>query len=256
MLGGCEEDAACHAKFPNVRQDFQGVMDRLSRSPVEVEIVHPEKPETDKPVRVRLSRQAVADGIRLVLYSAKASAALPLLLHQAVAGDWKPLVQTVAEARVEIDRMLTRGLFFSVTCAEDFPFIDPAEVAARTAGSFLGDDRVRRQAAACALWPQGRVDPAQRQAIHSDVPVLLINGDLDPVTPPDFGRRAARFLTQGFHLIMPYASHEDGSKCVSDIADEFLRRGTAKGLDTSCLSQMKRTPFLLEVPKEPVKPFG
>jgi pimeloyl-ACP methyl ester carboxylesterase len=253
MLGGCEEDAACHTKFPGVRQDFQTVMDRLSKSPVDVEIAHP---ETGKPVRVRLSRQVVADGIRMVLYSAKASAALPILLHQAAAGDWKPLGQTVVAAKVEIDRMLTRGLFFSVTCAEDFPFIDPAEVAARTSGSFLGDDRVRRQTAACALWPQGRVDPAQRQAIHSDVPVLLINGDLDPVTPPDFGRRAAQFLTQSLHLVMPYASHEDGSPCIRDIADEFLRRGTAKGLDASCLGQLKRVPFLLELPKEGIKPFG
>jgi len=258
MLGGCEEDAACHAKFPAVRQDFQAVMDRLSKSPVEIEIVNPDtgKPKTGKPARVRLSRPAVADGIRMVLYSAQASAALPLLLHQAAAGDWKPLGQTVVAAKVEIDRMLTRGLFFSVTCAEDFPFIDPAEVAARTAGSFLGDDRVRRQAAACALWPQGRIDPAQRQAIHSDVPVLLISADLDPVTPPDFGRRAAQFLTQSLHVVMPYASHEDGSPCIRGIADEFLRRGTAKGLDTSCLSQLKRKPFLLEMPKETVKPFG
>src|SRR6185369_9181811 len=253
MLSGCEEDAACHAKFPGGRQDFQAVMDRLSKSPVDVEIA---SSDTGKPVRVRLSRQVVADGIRMVLYSAKASAALPILLHQAAAGDWNPLGQTVVAARVEIDRMLTRGLFFSVTYAEDFPFIDPAEVAARTAGSFLGDDRVRRQTAACALWPQGRVDPAQRQAIHSDVPVLLISGELDPVTPPDFGHRAAQYLTQSLLLVMPYASHEDGSPCIRDLADEFLRRGTAKGLDTSCLSQLKRTPFLLELPKEAIKPFG
>jgi pimeloyl-ACP methyl ester carboxylesterase len=154
-----------------------------------------------------------------------------------------------------LEDIITRGLFFSVTCAEDIPFIDSAQVAAHTAGSFLGDDRIRRQTAACALWPKAKIDPAQREPLHSDVPVLLINGDLDPVTPPDFGRLASRFLAQNLHIVEPFAGHEESPPCVEGLADEFVRRGTVQGLDTACLSQMKRTPFLLEVPKEAVKPF-
>jgi pimeloyl-ACP methyl ester carboxylesterase len=256
-LGACEADAACHAKFPEVRKDFEAVMDRLSQGPVEVEVLDPRKtPETHKAVRVRLSRYGVADGIRLVLYSSEASTALPLLIHQAAAGDWKPLGQTVVTAEAAIDRMLTRGLFFSVTCSQDIPFIDPAEVAGRTAGSFFGDYRVRRQSAACALWPHARIDPAEREPIHSDLPVLLINGERDVVTPPDFGRRAAQFLTHGLHLVEPWASHEDSIPCVQEIARELIRRGTTQGLDaTSCLHQVKPKPFLFELPKEGIAPF-
>ena len=251
-LGGCEEDAACHAKFPDVRKDFQAVMDRLSQGPVEVEVPHP---KTGKVTPVRLSREVVAEGIRNVLYSAEASAALPVLFHQAAAGDWKPLGATAVAAMAGLEDIITRGLFFSVTCAEDIPFIDPAQIAAHTAGSFLGDYRIRRQTAACALWPKAKIDPAQREPLHSDVPVLLINGDLDPVTPPDFGRLASRFLTQSLHIVEPFAGHEESPPCVEGLADEFVRRGTVQGLDTSCLREMKRTPFLLEVPKEAIKPF-
>src|SRR4051812_27570041 len=42
IFGLCEDAAACHAKFPGVRKDFQAVMDRLSQGPVEVEATHPE----------------------------------------------------------------------------------------------------------------------------------------------------------------------------------------------------------------------
>jgi pimeloyl-ACP methyl ester carboxylesterase len=254
VLGACEADAACHAKFPQVRKDFQAVMDRLAQGPVEIEVEHP---ETHKAARVRLSREVIADGIRLVLYSSEAAAALPLLLHQAAMGDWKPLVQTVVNAKAGIDGMLTWGLFFSVTCSQDIPFIDPAEVSGRTAGSFLGDYRVRRQTAACALWPRPRIDPKEREAIHSDLPVLLINGERDPVTPPDFGRRASRFLTHSLHLVEPGLSHEDGPQCVYAIRNDFIRRGTTEGLDiASCLGRLKPVPFLIELPKEGIKPFG
>ncbi len=254
VLGACADDADCRAKFPDARKDFQAVMDRLSQGPVEVEVAHP---ETGKATRVRLSREVVAEGIRLVLYSSEAAVALPLLFHQAAAGDWKPLGQTVVRTRAGIDKMLTWGLFFSVTCSEDIPFIDPAEVQGRTAGSFYGDYRVRRQTAACALWPHARIGPEQREAIRSDVPVLLINGERDPVTPPEFGRRASRFLTHSLHLVEPWASHEDAPPCVIAITNDFIRRGTTQGLDTaSCLAQVKPKPFLFELPQDGIAPFG
>lgn len=261
VLGGCEKDPACSAKFPEVRKDFQRVMDRLSQGPVEVEIGAPKVspkmgPKAGKTTRVRLSREAVAEGIRLLLYSIKTGVALPVLLHQAAAGDWKPLGQSVVASTVGIDEILARGLFFSVTCAQDIPFINPEEVPARTAGSFLGDDRVRRQTAACALWPRARIALDEREPIRSDLPVLLINGDFDPVTPPEFGRRTARFLTNSLHLVDPYASHEDSTDhCTEEIADEFVRRGTVQGLDTSCLGRLKPQPFLLEPPKEGLSAF-
>jgi len=253
VLAACEDDAACRAKFPEARKDFQAVMDRLSQGPVDVEV---SDPETGREIRARFSREMVAEGIRFVLYSSKASAGLPLLLHQAAAGDWRPLAQTVVNAKAEIEKIITRGLFFSVTCSQDIPFIDPAEVSARTAGSFLGDYRVRQQTAACALWPHARIDPQEREAIHSDVPVLLISGERDPVTPPDFARRASRFFTHSLHIVEPGASHEDAYPCVIALTDDFIRRGTTKGLDTaSCLAQVKPKPFLFELPKEGIALF-
>jgi hypothetical protein len=161
----------------------------------------------------------------------------------------------VVTAKAGLDKILAWGLFFSVTCGQDIPFIDPAEVAARTAGTFFGDYRVRRQTAACALWPQARIDPADREAIHSDVPVLLINGDLDP--PTDFGRRAALFLTRGLLVAEPYAGHEESPPCVEALGDELVRRGTTEGLDVdACVRQLKPVPFILEPPEKEINPFG
>jgi pimeloyl-ACP methyl ester carboxylesterase len=64
VLAACEEDAACRAKFPDPGKDFQAVMDRLSRGPVEIEV---SDPETGRAARARVSREVVAAGIRLVL---------------------------------------------------------------------------------------------------------------------------------------------------------------------------------------------
>ena len=77
------------------------------------------------------------------------------MIHQAAAGDFAPLAQASVNSRLGAIDGLTMGLFFSVTCAEDIPFIDPAQVPARTANTFLGDYRVgsRRRPAASGRAP-------------------------------------------------------------------------------------------------------
>lgn len=237
----CEQDAACKARFP-VRQDFAAVMARLDQGPVEVEVPHP---ETEKPVRVRLPREVVVESIRSILYDTRGAAGLPLAFHEAAAGDWKRLGRMVVQRRYGLTIGLSHGLFFSVTCSEDMPFITEEQIVSRTAGSFLRDHRVRRQKEACDLWPRARVEPGHREAFRSEIPVLAINGRLDPVTPPDFGRRTVAGFPNSLFLEIPTESHAIFGDCPLGIAQTFLDRASVQGLDTSCVAQMKPTPFLV-----------
>jgi len=246
LLGWCEADAACHAAFPDVRKELQGVLERLSREPVEVEI---ENPASHQKVKVKVSREIIADGIRWQLYTPRAGAALPRLIHEAAGGSFSPLAQAAVNSRVGIIQALAMGMFFSVTCAEDIPFIDPGQIAARTAGSFLSDYRVRQQVAACGVWRRAKVAAGHQEAVHSDVPVLLINGERDPVTPPAFGDRTMRFLTNSLHVVVPYGAHGGETPCVAGLQKELVEKGTLKGLDTACLAAIKMTPFEIAAPK-------
>lgn len=241
----CEKDPACNSKFP-FRKDFQTVMARLEQGPVEVEVRHP---ETGKPVKVKIPREVAGEGLRAFLYNADGDAVLPLVFHEAAAGDWTHLGQTIVDARYGLINGIVNGLFFSVTCSEDAPHITKELIAARTAGSFLRDDRVSRQMAVCDLWPRARIDPADRAPFQSNVPVLVINGQFDPVTPPDFGRRTVASLSNSLFLEVPYQGHGIGIDCPLDIAQAFIDQGSLKGLDTSCLARIKPTPFVLEPPE-------
>ncbi len=243
LLGWCAQDAACHARFPNTSQELATVLDRLAQSPVTVGVRHP---GTGNPVQVRLSRDLVADGVRWLLYNAADSARLPLLVHQAAAGDFSALGQASVSARFGIVQALAHGMFFSVTCAEDIPFIDPASIPERTAGSFLGDYRVRQQMAACEVWPRAHVEPEHRQAVRSNVPVLLISGERDPVTPPAFAARAASKLTRAVQVVVPFAGHGSNESCVQEIGRKFIEKGSGAGLNTSCLKTIRMKPFVLE----------
>src|SRR5262249_13930496 len=93
----------------------------------------------------------------------------------------------------------------SVTCTEDTDRIDPALVPAAVAGSFIGDARVRGQMAACAVWPRTQLPADYFDDFTVKLPVLLVSGNLDPVTPPHWGDVAHGMLPESVHVVMPGA---------------------------------------------------
>lgn len=252
VLAGCDREAACRQAFPKVREELRQVLDQAGREPVRVTV---RAPQTGRPTEIRLNRGTLADGLRWLLYAPQTAAAIPLLVHEAARGNWAPLAEASVNARTGILGLLAGGLLFSVTCSEDLPFIDPATIPQRTTGSFLGEDRVRSQAAACAAWPHGTPEPNHREPIRSNVPVLVISGERDPVTPPEFGERTLRHLSNALHVVIPGGGHYGNGSCPVEIEKQFLRRGSVQGLDTSCLARTQPVPFLRELPKEGIKPF-
>ncbi len=154
------------------------------------------------------------------------------------------MTTTAIVQRRRLARGLSQGMFLSVTCAEDIPFLIPREVARLTAGTLLGDYRVRVQQHACTLWPRAPIPAGLRTPLRSAVPALLISGQRDPVTPPEFGERVMRGLPHGLHVVVPYGGHgSGGGACVDGMIAAFVERGSAAGLDTSCLRRVPRPRF-------------
>jgi TAP-like protein len=89
-----------------------------------------------------------------------------------------------------------------------------------------------------------------RQPIKSDLPVLMLSGELDPVTPPDLATPLLRWLPNGRQVIMHNATHYSYD-CQEKLARDFIEQGSAKGLDTTCVEGIKRLPFVTTLPALP-----
>ena len=86
------------------------------------------------------------------------------------------------------------------------PWIDDAAVAGAVRGTFLGDYRVVRQRAACAVWD---VPPRELRYARADadVPVLFIAGERDYVTPVAWAERVAGRFARGRLVTVPGLGH-------------------------------------------------
>jgi pimeloyl-ACP methyl ester carboxylesterase len=248
LFAECAADTACHAAFPDPGAELKEVMARIDKG-VEVEVLDP---RTKQKVKVRPNRGVVADGIRLFLYGAEEDGknSLPLRIHRAYLGDYRPLVESALASRLGLEKALEDGMWLSLTCTEEIPRIDQKIVARETANTYLGDYRVRTQTEACKIWPRGKVSAHFWDLVRSDLPVLMISGERDPVTPPAFGDRVAKGFPNGLHLIQPHGGHGADNDCINGITMEFLNRASAKGLDTSCLAKSEPAKFSLELPAE------
>ncbi len=241
LLAECRADAACNAAFPDVRRELDAVLVRAEKG----EPVPVTDTRTGERIQVRPSRGLVAEGIRFLMYG-QGGGSLPLQIHRAFQGDLTPIVQMSIERRLDLDNALDMGLNFSVTCAEDLPFITDEMTRRETAGTLLGDYRVASQKAVCEVWPRGAVPADVHELVRSDVPVLLISGEWDPVTPPEFAELVAKTLPNSLHVVVPKGSHGGAGRCTEELIQKFYDRASVQGLDPSCVKEYPKPVFMLK----------
>jgi pimeloyl-ACP methyl ester carboxylesterase len=243
LLDECERDAACHAAFPQIRDDWKNVLAQLEKQSARVE--YSPHGKSAALTTVEIQRGVFGEKIRTWMYGRDKAARIPLIVHHAATGDFAPFLrQAIAPS---IPDFVADGMYLSVTCAEDVPFISPEEAVKLTAGNPFGNYRVFQQTRACGMWPRGEIPTDFLEPVRSNAPVLIFSGNMDPVTPPKYGEEVAKHLPNSRHIIIPEAGHGvDGMTdpgCIDRIIIEFMDKGNARDLDTSCIERMAAPPF-------------
>jgi len=242
LIADCADDAACAAKYPRLAERVRELFARLEASPPRVRLTHP---RTGIAEDVRVSAELVANVVVSALYSPVVSSLVPELLVRAEVNDFQGMLAmaTIGEGAGE---NMSAGMQLSVVCAEDAPRITEADVARESAGSVFARHLLSSRLKACAFWPTGTVPVSYYEPVRSQAPVLVLSGDLDPVTPPSWGEAVIEHLPNARHVTAPATGHGViGTGCGLRMVAAFIDRGSTAGIDTSCLASMKRPSFFL-----------
>ena len=227
--------------FPDIEAKFQETLRRLEREPAEVRVRHP---ASGKEQTVILDRNAFAEGVRLQLYNMDSNRRLPRMLMRAYDGDYRELTEAAIAMSRAVGGIIAWGMLMCVTGSEDICRIDPDEIEAACAGTFLGDVRIRTQMEVASIWPHGQVDDAFFDPVEVDVPALLFSGTHDPSTAPKWGAEAARHLPNSLHVVIPGGHGVAGAE-IRRLEQAFLESGTVKGLDPSEVERLRIPPLVL-----------
>ena len=244
ILDACEEDEDCQAAYPDSRESLRRMAEDVTANPVTIEIEHP---LTGKPFKMKFDREALAASIRFLTYSAETQALLPLLIHEAATtGDYARIASQLMITATGLSESISQGMELSVVCAEDFPRF-PEEPRAGTS-YLLGNSMLRASQIQCDLWPRGQVPDDFNEPIQSDKPVLLLSGEFDPVTPPEYAVEVMSHLTNAEHFVAPGQGHSvTGKGCLGRLVSEFIMAADHAGLDTECISQLQPSPWFMSL---------
>ena len=242
LVKDCENDDACRTTYPNLGQRIRDLMARLRRDPPLVKVTHPRTGETGE---VRLEPRLVANVIASTLYSPLVSALIPAVVARAEQDDFQGML-AVALLGDSGEPNMSIGMQLSVICAEDAPRITAEDAEKESSGTLFGEYVMRNQRLACEFWPKGAVEPAFYEPIASDIPTLVLSGEVDPVTPPVWGEQIARTLPASRHIVIPGTGHTaGGTGCGLRIIRNFIDKGSTEGLDISCVALVRRPPFFV-----------
>jgi pimeloyl-ACP methyl ester carboxylesterase len=244
VLADCAASEPCASRFPDLEEEYRLAVEGASE-PMPVTITDP---RTEQEVQATMQPAGFGEALRAMMYDPEATRDIPLFLHRAAReGNYDGFAQFGAQRAMAINRLAAAGLYLSVTCAEDIPFANEAGEYEAARGTFLADSRSRSHFDACRRWPRGSVPEDFHDNVVSDVPVLIINGAHDPVTPPRWGAETAEHLSRSIHVVVPHGGHGwsglENSTCVSRIREAFVENPTADALDLSCLDDIRRRPF-------------
>lgn len=245
IFARCAEDEACNERFPSVAADFERVVAELRETPASLRVPHP---STGRPEDVEFGTGELATAIRLLAYHPSSISLMPLLIHEAGQGNYVPLASQYMMTMIVMMDALSLGMHNAIMCAEDVPFYDRSSFDYEgLAASYMGTMQLDAIEAICSIWPSGPIDEEFKAPLATDLPVLLLSGDADPITPPRYADLAAVDFENATHLIGKNQGHgQIGVGCMPRLVADFIDSADPASLDTECMERSFVMPFFLD----------
>jgi len=216
----CAADSNCSARYPDLHNVFYQLVDQLNANPLSVSL---NAGGVDRTVRV--DGGLLIDVLFTALYNPAVTTSMPQMIYDIQRDDY-----TILRQRLDLyfDTSSALGMQMAVQCAEEFPFNTSEEAYTAAQGvqpqiAAFYPASVQPLFAVCREWALPSPDPRENMSLLSDIPALILAGEQDPITPPEWGRMVAQDLTNAYFREFPGNGHwvTRSSRCALSMALAF-----------------------------------
>ena len=237
----CTRTPACAKAFGDPYASLIELRDRLRAQPKTWDY---RDPVTFAPAHLRLDDGRLASLVRLFAYTPETAALLPLSISEGLKGDLSPLAGQEKLLTDDLADLSGNAMQLSVVCSEDADLLKPRP---QDADTVLGTRLIDLLEAACQIWPHGTRPPDFHAGLKTSVPTLILEGELDPVTPPRYGKQVLEGLSDGRLLVARGQGHNViGRGCIPKLVGDFVDKLAPKSLDAKCIDELGPTPAFLD----------
>ncbi len=238
VFDACAQSPACREAHPDLGATLASIGDRLGPAGRDVRVVDP---RTGDASLQRITFDLVLAALQPLTYIPELQALLPEIIALAAAGDYAPLFAVALFVTGNLAESLNGALHYSVICAEDVPSISATD-AQRALDGVRSRALAERALAVCDVWPRGVAPVDATTPVTSDVPVLILSGGLDPVTPAANGTLVAKTLPNSRHIVARGYGHiVSQHACAPRLIAAFVDDPTFATLPTSCVEHFEHS---------------
>lgn len=233
----CENAPTCKTAFGDSYASLMKLRDALRDKPQDYAY---RDPVTFVEKHKHLSGSTLAGLVRMFAYSPETAALLPLSIAEGLRGDYTPLAGQTQVLTGDMSELTDNAMQLSVICSEDADLLAPRP---QDANTLLGNNLVDGIKAACEVWPH-RARPADFHApLKTDKPVLVLEGALDPVTPPRYGEQVMKGFSNAKLIVAKGQGHNViGRGCIPKLVGDFVDKLNVKTLDAKCVDRLGPMP--------------
>ena len=242
LFDECAASPTCSRAYPDLESKLYATAALLDAQPGRTSVFNP---------FTRQMHEVVVTGDRLVetvfdaLYVKDFIPLLPELIYDAGEYEFDMFELVFGTVLGQID-FRSSGMYFSVNCADEAPFTtrEQVESSARShpqLAPYLETDSLFD---ICGFWGSEATSGLKEGPLPGDIPTLVLAGRFDPITPPEWGRRAGSAIAGSYYFEFPSAAHGivGSSDCSFDISLEFLRAPDREP-DASCIAEVPTLAF-------------
>jgi len=243
----CDAQPACASRYPDIGGKLREAIESVVGQPIEVDV---HDIETIPSGKARIFEDIVAFLPFFLFYEQSNYPGIPGLVYawaDVVLQREEVVFKALAAASGEdIFGGQSQGMADAIFCLDG-----DAEAQARAAKKDLQEHPVLgaaagtpeswdRRTALCDELGMVQRPAEQYLAVQSDLAGLIIEGDMDPITPPPNARAILPGLTGATYVEFPYAGHGPSRSvdCAGDMLNLFYDNPTAEP-DLSCVEQME-----------------
>jgi len=254
LFARCAAEQACAARYPDLESVFYATVEQLAANPVDVHIFHP---LTGRSMTIKLDGDDFVRVLFLLQYDPYQAARIPQIIDTVNQGDYRLLREPLEFGIVALEGAY-EGMGQSVQCTDegmnlDLPAIHAAQAMLDPVFQMVAVGSAEQTEANCRAWGVEAANPAEDQALQTDLPILILSGTQDPITPAAWGELLHTSLSNSYFYQFDGLSHGtigalgSAGTCVEKLVLAFLQDPTQEA-DASCVQLQK--PIRFFVPAE------
>ncbi len=240
LYEACRLDAACASAYGDIEHTINELIAKATDSAI---IYIGADPVTGEQVTQAIGFMTLVQNIRAILYTPQQATMLPMALNKLNQGDGRAFMELTASGAM-MSKSMYIGATLSLLCGEEVPRMTPERAKEIGANHITQDTYYQYWRTACKAWPSLPGEDDIHTALVSDVPMLILSGELDPITPPLMGEHLAKTFSNSRHLIVEGVGHNVSYQgCIPKLLGTFVKEADASVLEEGCLDKMKRPAF-------------